>query len=106
MKYLPSDIEQIQNPPISLPTIENIDFSHEEVSDDLEGRGDKTLIPSNIIDTRLEVLLGLKLSGHTNTVTEACNLLYGLYKSGEIQNEQQYRYALDNFFYWIKETCR
>ena len=38
----------------------------------LEGQGiEKIIIPSNIIDiyTRLEVLLGLKLSGHTYTVT-------------------------------------
>ena len=33
----------------------------------------KIIIPSNIIKiwTRLEVLLGLKLSGHTDTLTEA-----------------------------------
>ena len=57
----------------------------EEVTDnssDLEGEGVKIIIPSNIIDiyTRLEVLLGLKLSGHTNTVTEASNLIDELYK--------------------------
>ena len=40
---------------------------------DLKGRGvEKIIIPSNIIDiyTRLEILLGLKLAGHTNTLTE------------------------------------
>ena len=38
---------------------------------------EKIIIPSNIIDiyTRLEVLLGLKLSGHTDTVTQACNII-------------------------------
>ena len=39
----------------------------------LKGRGiEKNIIPSNIIDfyTRFETLLGLKLSGHTNTLRE------------------------------------
>ena len=67
--------------------------------DSLQGEGVKIIIPSNIIDiyTRLEVLLGLKLSGHTDTLTEASNLIDELYKRGEIQNEQQYRNALNNF---------
>ena len=57
----------------------------------LEGQGLKIIIPSNIIDiyTRLEVLLGLKLSGHTDTLTEASNLIDELYKRGEIENKQQ-----------------
>ena len=66
----------------------------------LKGRGvEKIIIPSNIVDiyTRLEVLLGLKLSGHTDTLTEASNLIDELYKRGEIQNKQQYRNALDKF---------
>ena len=66
----------------------------------LQGRGvEKIIIPSNLIDiyTRLEVLLGLKLSGHSNTLTEASNLIDELYKRGEIQNKQQYRNALDKF---------
>ena len=65
----------------------------------LEGEGVKIIIPSNIIDiyTRLEVLLGLKLSGHTDTLTEANNLIDELYKRGEIQNKQQYRNALNKF---------
>ena len=66
----------------------------------LKGRGiEKIIIPSNIIDlyTRLEVLLGLKLSGHTDTLSEASNLIDELYKRGEIQNKQQYRNALDKF---------
>ena len=64
----------------------------------LKGRGvEKIIIPSNIADicTRLEVLLGLKLSGHSDTVTEAINLIDELYKRGEIQNKQQYRNALN-----------
>ena len=67
---------------------------------DLQGQGiEKNIIPSNIIaiHNRLEVLLGLKFSGHTDTLTEASNLLDELYKRGEIQNEQQYRNAINNF---------
>ena len=59
----------------------------------------KIFIPSNIIDiyTRIEVLLGLTLSGHSNTLSEASNLIEELYKRGEIQNKQQYRNALNKF---------
>ena len=87
---LPNAIAKIQNPP--LPAIES-------ESDNIQGEGVKSIIPSNIIDiyTRLEILLGLKLSGHTNTLTEACNLIDELYKRGEIQNNQQYQNALDKF---------
>ena len=52
----------------------------------LDGRGiEKIIIPSNIIDiyTRLEFLLGLKLSGHTETLTEASNLIDQFYRMGE-----------------------
>ena len=66
----------------------------------LKGRGiEKIIIPSNVIDiyTRLEVLLGLKLSGHTDTLTKASNLIDELYKLGEIQNIQLYRNALNKF---------
>ena len=65
----------------------------------LKGQGVKIIIPSNIIDiyTRLEVLLGLKLSGHSDTLTEASNLIDELYKRGEIQNKHQYRNALNKF---------
>ena len=53
----------------------------------------KIIIPSNIIDTwcRSEILLGLKLSGHTDTL----NLMDELYKKGELQNKQQYQNAVD-----------
>ena len=87
---LPREIDKIRNP--TLPTIEN-------ESNNLEGEGVKIIIPSNIIDiyTRPEILLGLKLSGHTDTLTEASNLIDELYKRGEIQNKQQYRNALDKF---------
>ena len=87
---LPKLVEKIQN-----RTFEEI--THD--SDDLRGEGLKIIIPSNIIDiyTRLEILSGLKLSGHTDTLTEASNLIDELYKRGEIQNKQQYRNALNNF---------
>ena len=87
---LPKAIDKIRNPP--LPAIEN-------ESDNLQGEGVKIFIPSNIIDiyTRLEILLGLKLSGHSDTLTEASNLIDELYKRGQIQNKQQYRNALNKF---------
>ena len=73
-------------------------FKKEEL-DKLKGQGiGKIIIPSNINDiyTRLEVFLGLKLSGHTDTLTEASNLIDELFKRGEIQNKQQCRNALNN----------
>ena len=66
----------------------------------LKGRGiEKIILPSNLTDihTRLEVLLGLKLSGHSNTLTEASKLIDELYKRGEVQNKQQNRNALNKF---------
>ena len=85
---LPKIVKNIQNKTFD----ETLDSS-----DDLQGV--KTIIPSNINDiyTRLETLLGLKLSGHTDTLTEASNLKDELYKRGETQNEQQYRNAFDKF---------
>ena len=90
---------------ITLPKLveETQNKTFEEITDDpgdLEGQGVKIIIPSNIIDiyTRLEVLLGLKLSGHTDTLTEASNLIDELYKRGDIENKQQYRNAPNNFF--------
>ena len=65
-KTLPKLVEKIQNRTFD----EFIDDS-----DDLKGQGTKIIIPSNIIDiyTRLEVLLGFKLLGHIDTLTEASN---------------------------------
>ena len=70
-----------------------------EEPDNLQGEGIKIIIPSNIIDiyTRLDVLLGLKLSGHTDILTEASILIDEFYKRGEIQNKQQYRNAPNKF---------
>ena len=69
----PKLVEEIQN-----KTFEEIT----DDSDDLQGEGVKIIIPSNVIDiyTRLEVLLGLKLSGHTDTLTKASALINELYK--------------------------
>ena len=66
---------------------------------DLKGQGVKIILPSNIIDiyTRLEILLGLKLLGHSDTLTEASALIDELFRLGEIQNKQQYRNALNKF---------
>ena len=82
---LPKLVEDIQN-----RTFDEID---------LKGQGIKIIIPNNIIDiyTRLEILLGLKISGHTDTLREASNLTDELYKRGEIQNKQQNRNALNKF---------
>ena len=87
---LPKSVDEIQN-----KTFEEIT----DDSDDLQGEGVKIIIPSDIIDiyTRLEILLGLKLSGHTDTLTEASNIIDESYKRGEIQNKQQYRNALNKF---------
>ena len=81
LKYLPEFTGRIQNPVLSLPSTENIEDSYEETSANdndshivLKGEGiENIIIPSNIFDiyTRLEILLGLKLWGHTNTLTEA-----------------------------------
>ena len=91
LKKLPKLVEDIQN-----KTFEEI---NDDSDSDLQGQGVKNIIPSNIIDiyTRLEILLGLKLSGRTDTLTEASNLIDELYKRGEIQNKQQYRNALNKF---------
>ena len=81
---------RIRNPP--LPAIEN-------VSDNSQEDGVKIIIPSSVIDiyTRLQILLGRKLSGRTDTITEASSLIDEIYKRGEIQNEKQYRNALNKF---------
>ena len=87
---LPKIVDEIQN-----RTFEEIT----DDSDDFQGEGVKIIIPSNIIDiyTRLEVLLGLKVSGHSDILTEASNLIDEINNLGEKQNKQQYRNALDKF---------
>ena len=75
--------------PKKVSEINNIRFDEntDDSDSDLQGEGIKIIIPSNIIDiyTSLEVLLGLKRSGHTDTLTEASALIDQLYKLGEIQ---------------------
>ena len=93
IKVLPKIIEKIHN--LHLPTTENVEDFYGEVSSYLEGQGiEKIIIPSNITDiyTRLEILLGIKLSGHTDTLTEASSLTEFLYKRG-MQKERKYRNA-------------
>ena len=82
-KTLPNLVEQIQK-----KTFHEIT----DDSDDLQGEGVKIIILLNIIDiyTKLEVLLGLKLSGRTDTLTETSNLIDELYRVSDIQNEQQF----------------
>ena len=77
---LPKLVDEIQN-----KTFDKITND----SDDLQGDRVKIITPSNIIDvyTRLEILLGLILSGHGDTLTEASNLIDEVYKRGEIQNK-------------------
>ena len=71
-KTLPKLVEEIQN-----KTFDEIT----DDSDDIQGEGVKIIILSNIIFiyTRLETLLGLKLSGHNDTLTEASNLIDQFY---------------------------
>ena len=66
----------------------------------IDGRGiEKVVKPPNIIDiySKIEVLLGLKLSGQSDTLTEASNSIDELYKGGEIQNKHQYQNAVNKF---------
>ena len=88
---LPKLVERIQS-----RTFEEIT---PDSNSDLQGEGVKIVKLSNIIDfyTKLEILLGLKLSGHTDTLTEASNLIDELCKRGEIQKKQQYRNAPNKF---------
>ena len=88
---LPKIVEEMQNKSFE-EYIENSD-------NDLEGEGIKIILSFNIVDifTRLEILLRLKLSGHTDALTEGRNFLDEIYKRGEIQNKQQNRNALDKF---------
>ena len=74
----------------------------DEITDDcdnLQGEGVKIVIPFIIFDiyTRLEIILGLKLSVHNDTLTEASNLIDEVYNRGETQNKQQYRNAPNKF---------
>ena len=98
---LPKAIAKFLNP--AIPEIGNTEDSYEEKSDnDLEGQGNKKfIVPSSINDkyTRLEKLLGPKLSGHTNTLTKASNLFNQLQRRGKTQNEKRYPNAPNKFHF-------
>ena len=68
-------------------------------SDDLQGEGFKIIIPSNIIDiyTKLEVLLGLELSRHTDILPEASNLIDELYNEVRYKTKNNIEMLLTNF---------
>ena len=86
-RYIKNDLDK------EVRTISNLDTK-------LYGYGiERIIITSNLIDiyTRLEVLLGLQLSGHGDTLTEASSLIDELYKTGEIQNKQLYQNAPNKF---------
>ena len=93
IKVLPKVIGKIRM--LTLPAIENVG----ESDDGLHGQGVTTNISSNRIHiyTRLEISPGLKFLGHSDTLREASNSSDGIYKKGEIQNEQQNRNALEKF---------
>ena len=90
---LPKAIAKIRNP--ILPPTEIM----ENISDHLQGEGVKTINPCDIIDiyTWTEILVELRLSGHTHNLREASNLIDEVYKRGEIQNKQQNRNAPNKF---------
>ena len=70
-----------------------------EESADVQSEVLKNIIPSKKFDIRCnsEALLGLKISGHTDTLTEPSNKIDEINKKGQIQTEQQYRNALHEF---------
>ena len=70
--------------------IARIEFELESESHDTQGVGMKIIISSNVIDiwTGLKILLGLKLSNHTHSLTEASYLIDEITKRGEIQNRR------------------
>ena len=70
---LPKLVEEIQNKTFG----DIIDSSN----NDLQGQGNKITIPSKLFDiyTRLEILLGLNLSSHTDTLRHASILIDEIY---------------------------
>ena len=91
---LPYKLYRFLYPPITLPPKGN-----EEKKFAWQSEGIKIIIPSINIDiwTRVEVLLGPKLSGQMDALTEASNLSDEIYKKVEIQSKPQYRKAPDKF---------
>ena len=95
---LPKSIAKIRNYLLSLPQIVNEES--DEDSGGLQGQGNEKIFkPSNIINiwTKLEVLLGLKLTSNIDALTEASDLIDKSIKKDEMQNEWQYRSALNKY---------
>ena len=94
---LPSRVQKILNPPI-VAIVSGESDEYESLESEVSGT--KTIVvpsDSDEIWTRLQVLLGLKLAGHTDTLIEASQLLDALFKKGEIETEQQFRNAINKF---------
>ena len=70
-------------------TVKGNEVEIQDESDDIKSEMLEIFINSNIIEdwTRVDVLQRLKLSSHTDTLTEASNLKSDLNKKGEIENE-------------------
>ena len=45
---------------------------------------------------KIRSTLRIKIIGHTDTLTEASNLIDELYKKGEIQTQEQYKNNIKN----------
>ena len=87
LKNRPKLIARTPIPQLSLPSIQYVEDSYENESEDLESQGrEKTIVTSNFIDVyiRMEITLGLKLSGHTYFLTKAGNQMDEQYKRSEI----------------------
>ena len=98
---LPSRVRNILEPPIATIASGESD-EYESIGSDIDGNGVKKriiVVPegSDEIWTKLQVLLGFKLSGHTDTLIEASQLIDALFKKGEIETDQQYRNAINKF---------
>ena len=78
-KDLIKRVDKILSPPSAAPPAGNEES--EEESGYSEGQGIKITIPANIIDvyTRSEILLEIKLSGHTNFLREAWYIIISWY---------------------------
>ena len=89
-KTLPGMVEDIRNETFD-EIIDN--------SDNVQVHGLKIIIPTNIIDiyNRLEVLLGLKLSEHSDTLTEASSLINELHKKVQYKTSNNIEMLLINF---------
>ena len=101
MENLAKVIERVLNPHSPQLTFsENEKLVEEESENDNQGENMKFIIPSNIIHMwiRIDVLLELKLSGYTDTLTKARNVIDDLHKRCEVPNAKRYRNALGNFY--------